>query len=34
VRWQPSTVRRLYLGVNVAFSTDAKAVFIQVGETF
>jgi hypothetical protein len=34
VRWQPSAARRLYLGVNVAFSTDADAVFIQVGETF
>jgi hypothetical protein len=34
VRWQPSAARRLYLGLNVAFSTDASAVFIQVGETF
>ena len=34
IRWQPSAVRRLYLGLNVAFSTDANAVFIQVGETF
>jgi len=34
VRWQPSAARRLYLGLNVAFSTDASAVYIQVGETF
>ena len=34
VRWQPSAARRLYLGLNVAFSTDANAVYIQVGETF
>jgi len=34
VRWQPSAARRLYLGLNAAYSTDASAVFIQVGETF
>jgi len=34
VRWQPSAARRLYLGLNTAFSTDASAVFIQVGEAF
>lgn len=34
VRWQASADRRLYLGVNVAFSTDTSAVFIQVGERF
>jgi Omp85 superfamily domain len=34
VRWQPSAARRLYLGLNAAFSTDANAVFITVGETF
>ncbi len=34
VRWQPSAARRLYLGLNAAFSTDDKALFIQVGEAF
>jgi hypothetical protein len=28
VRWQPSAARRLYLGVNAAYSSDAKAIFI------
>jgi outer membrane protein assembly factor BamA len=35
VRWQASAERRLYLGVNVAYSTDTgSTVFIQVGERF
>ncbi len=34
VRWQPSAARRLYLGLNAAYSSDAKAIFIQVGEAF
>ena len=34
VRWQPSAARRLYLGLNAAYNSDAKAIFIQVGEAF
>jgi outer membrane protein assembly factor BamA len=34
VRWQASAARKLYLGLNVAFSSGTSAVFIQVGERF
>ena len=34
VRWQATAERDLHLGIDVAVSTDDRAVFIQIGERF
>jgi hypothetical protein len=34
VRWQATADRDLHVGIDVAVSTDDRALFIQVGERF
>lgn len=34
IRWQVTEDRKMNLGVDVAFSNDDQAVYIQVGESF
>ena len=34
VRWQVTEQKQMHLGVDVAFSTDDNAVYVQIGERF
>ena len=34
LRWQVTAERDMHLGIDAAFSSDDRAVFIQIGERF
>jgi hypothetical protein len=34
LRWQVTKDRQMHLGIDAAFSTDDKALYVQIGERF
>ena len=34
LRWQATAERDMHIGIDAAFSSDDRAVFIQIGERF